>query len=62
MVFDLVAMDPFGFGLVFFFADALDEAFLTGQYDLFAADAALALSAHVLWRTMMTATATHFIV
>jgi len=59
---DLVAMDPFGFGLVFFFGDALDEAFVTGQHDLFAADAALALSAHILWGTATIVTATHFIV
>jgi len=58
---DLVAMDPLGFGLVFFFGDALDEALVTGQHDLFAADAALAPSAHVLWSTTI-ATATHFMV
>ena len=59
---DLVAIDPFGFGLVFFFGDALDEAFVTGQHDLFAADAALALSTHVFWALTTIATATHFIV
>jgi len=56
---DLVVIDPLGFGLVFF-GDALDKAFVTRQHDLFAANAALALSAHVLWSTMI-ATATHFI-
>ena len=58
---DLVTMDPLGFGLVFLFGDALDEALVTGQNDLFATDASLALSAHVFWGTRI-ATAMHFIV